>query len=119
MANDDQKPLSLNKQGLAKALSEQTGLSGSVSADVVETLFDIMARTVATGGSVSVTNFLSMERVDKDPRIARNPHTGESIQIPSRRAIRVHIAPRLRDFANSDHPEKTTIRKMGKGAAKK
>lgn len=119
MANDEKKPVSLNKQSLAKMLAAETGLAGIVAQETVETLCDIITRTVAEGGSVSITNFISLKRVGKKSRMARNPHTGDRIEIPSRFAVRASISPRFNDFANSDNPSRATIRKSGKGPARK
>jgi len=118
VANDEQKPRNLNKQLLAETLADRMGLSRSVAAEAVETMCDIIAWTVAQGGSVSITNFLSLDRVDKKPRMARNPHSGDRIQVPARRSVKVTVSPRLNYFANSDHPEDATIRKQAKGPAR-
>jgi DNA-binding protein HU-beta len=114
VAKTESSPRNQNKTTLAEALAAEMGFKGSVARETVETLFDIMARSVATGYTVSVTNFLSMERVDKDPRIARNPHTGETISVPERKAIRIVVSPRLNAYANSSDPSQATIRKSGK-----
>jgi nucleoid DNA-binding protein len=118
VANDEKKPRDLNKQLLAEELAERMGLARSVAAEAVENVFDIMAWTVAQGFTVSITNCLSMERVSKKSRMARNPHNGDRIEVPARKAIRVNVSPRLNQFANSDHPEQTTIRKQAKGPAR-
>lgn len=119
MANDEKQPTNLNKQSLAKALAEETGLAGIVAQEALETMCDIIARTVAGGGSVSITNFISIKRVDKASRMARNPHTGDRVQIPPRRAVKVTVSPRFNGFANLGDPGTATIRKAGKGPAKK
>lgn len=115
MANVEQGPTNLNKQLLADQLSERVGLSRSIAQEVVETVFDICAWTVAQGYSVSITNFGSMELVEKKARMARNPQTGDRIQVPSHKAVRFNVSPRLNQFANSDKPELATIRKRAKG----
>lgn len=115
MANVEQKPTNLNKQSLADALAERMGLARSVAYEAVENVFDLCALTVAQGYTVSITNFASLELVTKQPRMARNPHNGDRIQVPSRKAIKVNVAPRLTEFANSDDPSLTTIRKQAKG----
>ena len=119
MTNTERPRANLNKQSLADAVASETGLARSVAYDMLETAFDIMAREVAQGGTVSITNFLSLERVEKKVRMARNPHTGERIEVPARLAVRVKVAPQLNQFANSDDPSLTTIRKKGKGPARK
>lgn len=119
MVNAEHKPGNLNKQTLADALAERTGLARSVAADAVETVFDICAWTVAQGYTVSITNFASMELVMKRERMARNPHTGDRIQVPPRKAIKFNVSPRLTEFANSSDPAATTIRKQAKGPSQK
>lgn len=118
MANDEQKPRNLNKQLLAETLAERMGLARSVASEAVETMCDIMAWTVAQGYTVSITNFVSMERVVKKSRMARNPHNGKPIEVAARRAIKFNVSPRLNEYANSDHPEEATIRKQAKGPAR-
>lgn len=119
MANAEYTPTNLNKMSLAKVLADQMGLSGSVAYEAVETVFDICARTVAQGYTVSITNFASMELVTKKSRMARNPHTGERIEVPSRKAVKFNVSPRLNEFANSVDPSLATIRKLAKGPSNK
>jgi DNA-binding protein HU-beta len=119
VTNTERPRANLNKQSLADAVASEMGLARSVAYEALETAFDIMAREVAQGGTVSITNFLSMERVEKKVRMARNPHTGERIEVPARLAVRVKVAPQLNQFANSEDPSLTTIRKKGKGPARK
>lgn len=119
MVNAEQKPGNLNKQTLADALAERMGLARSVASEAVETVFDICAWTVAQGFTVSITNFASMELVDKKARMARNPHTGDRIQVPPRKSVKFNVSPRLTAFANSATPEDTTIRKLAKGPSQK
>lgn len=112
-------PLSLNKMKLADKLANRMGLARTVAYETVENIFDICAQTVAQGGSVSITNFGSMELIEKKPRRARNPHTGEPIDVPARRAVKFHVSPRLNEFANSPDPSGTTIKKLPKSPSKK
>jgi len=118
VANDEQKPRNLNKQLLADSLAERMGLARSVAAEAVETIFDICAWTVAQGCTVSITNFGSLERVDKKSRMARNPHSGARIEVPARKAVKFNVSPRLNEFANSANPEDATIRKQAKGPSR-
>lgn len=111
MARTENPQMSLNKMSLADAIAARTGLARSVAYEAAESLFDIVAETVAKGGSVSVTNFGSFSRTEKRPRMARNPQTGDPIQVPARRGVKFSVAPRLCAYANSDSPESATIRK--------
>ena len=117
MAETETTPQTLNKAKLADAVAHNTGLARGVAYEVVESVFDIMARTVANGGAVSISNFGSMERIVRGPRAARNPQTGERIQLPARKAVKWTVSPRLQEYANSDDPSRTTIRKVARSAA--
>jgi nucleoid DNA-binding protein len=119
VTNDEQPPINLNKASLADAVADRMGLARSVAYEAVENVFDICAQAVAQGRTVSITNFASMDLVTKRSRWARNPHTGERIQVPSRRAIRIKVSPRLNEFANSKNPALATIRKQAKGPSRK
>jgi DNA-binding protein HU-beta len=117
VARTEIAPTSLNKIKLADALADRMGLSRTVAYEAVENVFDIMAVTVAQGGSVSITNFGGFALKEKRARLARNPQNGEPIQVPQRKGIKFSVSPRLNDFANSDTPERTTIRKHTKAPA--
>jgi nucleoid DNA-binding protein len=111
VAASENVPPSLNKGKLADALAERTGLARPVAKEVVENVFEILASTVARGGRVSISNFGGFSRAEKRPRMARNPHNGDKIQVPARKGIKFSVSPRLLDYANSDDPSATTIRK--------
>lgn len=119
MANVELEPTNMNKQLLADALADRMGLSRSVAYEAVENIFDICAWVVAQGYTVSITNFGSIERVNKKSRMARNPHNGARIEVPARKAVKFNVSPRLNEFANSDDPSLATIRKMAKGPSQK
>lgn len=119
MTETEALTLSLNKLKLADRLADRMGLARTVAYETVENIFDICAQTVAQGGSVSITNFGSMELVEKQPRRARNPQTGESIDVPARKAVKFNVSPRLNAFANSANPASTTIKKLPKGVTGK
>lgn len=119
MARTENAPTNLNKIKLADALAERMGLARSVAYEAVENVFDILAATVAQGGSVSITNFGGFALKEKQARLARNPQTGDTIQVPSRKGIKFAASPRLVGFANSEEPERTTIRKHTKAPVSK
>lgn len=115
MAETESLPANLNKMSLANAVALRMGLARTVAYEAVENVFDIIAQHVAQGGSVSVTNFGGWSRPEKKARQARNPHTGDTIQVPERKGIKFSPAPRWVNFANSDDPSCATIRKNIKG----
>lgn len=56
--------------------------------EYVDTVFDVVADTVAAGDTVSIAGFGKFEVKERDARMGRNPQTGESIQISASKSPR-------------------------------
>lgn len=119
MATTESTAVNLNKTTLAEALAERNGFAVPVARATVEDIFEIIAVTVAAGGSVQITNFGRVERVDRKAAQRRNPHTGESISVEAGKRVKWTISPRLTAYANSANPALCTIRKNPKSAPTK
>jgi len=61
-------------------------LSKKESELVVNTIFDSIAEALAVGDRVEIRGFGSFSIRERDSRQARNPKSGEVIQIPAKRA---------------------------------
>jgi integration host factor subunit beta len=61
-------------------------LSKKESELVVNTIFDSIADALAVGDRVEIRGFGSFSVRERDSRQARNPKSGEVIQIPAKRA---------------------------------
>ena len=66
--------------------------TGVVAAVAVLLAFeDVVVENVAKGEKIVLSGFLSFERVERKARTARNPQTGEAIQVAASRAPKVSI----------------------------
>jgi DNA-binding protein HU-beta len=70
----------MNKRELVDALSERLG-SKKAAAEAVDAILDTIQSTVAKGEKVAITGFGSFEKADRPARTARNPATGNTIQV--------------------------------------
>ncbi|WP_295624616.1 HU family DNA-binding protein [uncultured Corynebacterium sp.] len=75
----------MNKAELVAALADSLGIKQAEAAAAVEGTMDIIVRTVAQGGSVTIMGFGTFEVRERAPRTARNPHTGDPILVPATR----------------------------------
>jgi DNA-binding protein HU-beta len=73
----------LNKSELVDAVASSTGESKRSVGDVLDALIDTVQGQVARGQKVSLPGFGTFERRERSARTARNPQTGEPIQIPA------------------------------------
>ncbi|HEX7660012.1 MAG TPA: HU family DNA-binding protein [Pseudonocardiaceae bacterium] len=70
----------MNKAQLIEALSERLG-DKKVAAGAVDSLVDVIVRTVNKGEKVNITGFGVFEKRARAARIARNPRTGETVKV--------------------------------------
>jgi integration host factor beta subunit len=74
----------MTKTDLIDALSKSTGLTRRETTAVVDSLFDTMTDTLATGSSVEIRGFGSFVTKKRAARVARNPKTGATVDVPPR-----------------------------------
>jgi DNA-binding protein HU-beta len=82
----------LNKADLVDRIVQKTGLAQRDVRTVVDAIFDpepgtgLIAAELLSGGKVAISGFGTFEARERKARTGRNPHTGESVDIPATRA---------------------------------
>ena len=67
--------------GLVDAVHEKIGGTKKTSEDVVDTIFDTIMKTLASGDEVSVSGFGTFIVKKRGARMGVNPRTGQKIQV--------------------------------------
>ncbi len=68
--------------------------------DVIETLIEIIKRTLETGEEVLISGFGKFSVKEKRERRGRNPATGEDMILEARQVVTFHASQALRDLVN-------------------
>ena len=79
--------MTLTKANIVEAVQQNLQLRKSDSVQVVESLLDIIKRTLASGEDVLISGFGKFCVKDKERRRGRNPRTGEGLILGSRRVV--------------------------------
>lgn len=87
----------MTKQQLIEALAHETGLDLTTAGKAVDSVIDIITRTVADGRKVTLTGFGTFEAVHRAERVGRNPQTGEPVEIPATRVPKFRPGTRFKD----------------------
>ncbi len=87
----------MNKADLVNYVAEAGGLSKSAAADAVEAVLGGITSTLAAGESVSLVGFGTFSVTDRAARTARNPRTGETINVPASKAPKFKPGKALKD----------------------
>ena len=80
--------MSLTKPHIVSEVSETNGFSKKQSSEIVETLLEIVKRTLASGDDVLISGFGKFCVKEKSQRLGRNPATGETIKIKASRGVK-------------------------------
>jgi integration host factor subunit beta len=77
----------VTKKEMACAIAEETKLPQTLVREIIQRLFDRIIGTVAKAGRIELRNFGIFEVKKRKPRKARNPRTGESVQVPAKMVV--------------------------------
>jgi len=77
----------MTKADLVENVYLRTGFSKKESADIVETVFDLMKATLESGEKIKIAGFGNFIVKEKASRRGRNPQTGDEITISERRIL--------------------------------
>lgn len=77
----------LTRMDLSEAVFREVGLSRNESAELVETVLNLMSDALVQGQQVKISSFGTFSVREKNARIGRNPKTGEEVPITPRRVL--------------------------------
>ena len=77
----------MTKRDMAKAIADETGISQVQATAIVQRIFDSITETLLSEGRIELRNFGVFEVKERKPRRARNPRTGEAVDVPGKRVV--------------------------------
>ena len=84
----------MNRLDIIKAVAKVLTTKGEASL-AVETPFETVRQALSRGEKVVVSNFGTFRVKPRQPRVGRNPKTGEQVSVPSRRGVRFKASKNL------------------------
>ena len=77
----------MNKKELIVDVASKLEMPKAQAEKTVNTVLESIKEGVKKDGSVGIVNFGTFVAKTRQPRTARNPRTGETVQIPARRTV--------------------------------
>ncbi|MDQ6967053.1 MAG: HU family DNA-binding protein [Mariprofundaceae bacterium] len=87
----------MNKADLVNHVADAAGLTKAQAGDAVEAVLGGITSTMTGGESVSLVGFGTFSVVDRAARTARNPRTGEAIEVAASKAPKFKAGKALKD----------------------
>jgi DNA-binding protein HU-beta len=87
----------MNKADLAGAIHDKLGGTKVQAEEVVELMIDSITSTLKKGDEVSLAGLGIFSAKTRAARTARNPRTGEAVQVPAMKVPKFRAAKALKD----------------------
>ena len=98
----------MNKAQLIDAVAMKLDISRRSAGDTVDAVLEGITGAIISGDKVSLTGFGTFETTRRAARTARNPRTGESVDVPAATVPKFRPGQALKDEVNA-----TTGRRRG------
>lgn len=90
----------MNRQELITEISNRTGLTKKDIESVVVTFMDVIKESLIKKEKISLSGFGTFDVVERAARTARNPKTGESIEVGASKSPKFKPAKALKESVN-------------------
>jgi len=105
-------PYDMTKADLVEKVTRLGDLTRRDGEVIVETVFESVISALQSGDKIEIRGFGSFRIRQRNPRIGRNPKTGERVEVPAKRVPYFKPSKELRDLVNpgeaakavSEHP---------------
>ena len=92
----------MTRSVLVDKVSEKVeGLTRKQTEIVMETVFDSIKEALQRGEKIEIRGFGNFRLKTRRPRKARNPKTGESVDVPAKKVLHFKVGKELRELLNS------------------
>lgn len=90
----------MNRSELVHAISQRSGVESRDVDSTLKGLFEVVAGVVAKGeDKITIPGFISFEQIDRAARTGRNPQTGEALEVPASKAVKISAGTKLKAIA--------------------
>jgi integration host factor subunit alpha len=97
-----EKNLTLTKERVCEQFQKKLGFTPKEAKELLEMMLEEMKAELEAGHSVKISGFGKWTVKGKRARPGRNPHTGERLEISSRRVVTFHPSDKLRAMVNNE-----------------
>lgn len=90
----------INKEKFATAISKKMGCKKYEAEKFLNAFADVMRECLLAGDTVKIINLFKADVKEYKGRIGRNPKTGESVDIPSHKRVKITASESLNREVN-------------------
>ncbi len=87
----------MTKRDISEHISRKLGLNQQVVKHILEEFMKQVVEELADGNKLEFRDFGIFEVLNRKPRVARNPRTGERVEVPAKRRVSFRMGRLMRD----------------------
>jgi len=91
----------MNKTDLVNEVASSIDMTKSDASIVVYTMVDSMIDGLVESGKLALSGLGTFSVVTRNARVARNPQTGEPVDVPAKKVIKFKMSSKLKEALNS------------------
>ena len=88
----------LNKAEFIKYWVDRNKVSQSEAKNSIEQFIDTLKSAVSENGKVNINGFLTVEIVNREARVCKNPRNQNTIKTTAKRLIKLKISPKFKNM---------------------
>lgn len=106
----------MNKAELVSEVAEKVGKSKTEITEIVDIVFDAMTHALVIKDEIRIPGFGVFDTVETAPRKARNPQTGEEVDVPAGIKARFKPGKGLKEAVGAAAAKASKSKDAGKGS---
>ena len=96
----------MTKKDIVRTISEEVGLTQQQTKEIVQKTFDAIIESLVREGRIELRNFGVFEVKPRAARKARNPRTGQQVDVPKKYVVTFkpgkHMEAKVRDLDEAE-----------------
>lgn len=90
----------MNKTEFVTKYAEVAGHTKKEAEKCYNAFIEVFTQGLAEDGEVNLAGFVKATKVHKEATTARNPKTGEEVQVPAKNVVKLKVLKGLKDSVN-------------------
>jgi len=101
--------LTITKRELVQRIAEKTGVQQINAKEVIQSFLDEIINELAKGNRLEFRDFGVFEPKSKVHRVARNPRTGEKVEVPEKTTVKFKVGRLMKKKIQKDYDPSTDV----------
>ena len=95
--------VTITKRELVQRIAEKTGVQQINAKEVIQSFLDEIINELAKGNRLEFRDFGVFEPKSKAQRVARNPRTGEKVEVPEKTTVKFKVGRLMKKKIQKDY----------------